>query len=105
MKKTEKIKKEKPTLLDVTRILKNPRITEKAAHLSGNRVYTFDITSSATKNTIARAVTQVYKVVPERITVSTIAAKKVFRKGGWGVKKGGRKAMVFLKKGDKIEFI
>jgi large subunit ribosomal protein L23 len=103
MKKTDT--KKTPVALDVTKILKNPRITEKAAHLSGNGVYTFDITTTTTKPMIKKAIEQVYKVVPVKVTVSTIIAKKVFRKGGWGVKKGGRKAMVFLKKGDKIEFV
>lgn len=86
-------------------ILKNPRITEKAAHISDNRVYTFDVFTGVSKVDIAKAVTAIYGVVPVRVNVSAIPKKHVLRKNTIGVKGGGRKAYVYLAKGDKIEFI
>ena len=91
--------------VNAANILKNPRITEKAAHISDNRVYTFDVFTGVSKVDIAKAVTAVYGVVPVRVNVSAIPKKHVMRKNTLGVKGGGRKAYVFLKKGDKIEFI
>ncbi len=91
--------------VNAAKILKNPRITEKAAHISDNRVYTFDVFPGASKIDIAKAVASVYGVVPVRVNVSAIAKKQVLRRGRLGVKGGGRKAYVYLKKGDKIEFI
>ncbi len=86
-------------------ILKSPRITEKAAHISDNRVYTFDVFPKATKTDIRKAVKEIYGVIPERVNVSAVPTKQVFRRNRRGVKGGGRKAYVYLKKGDKIEFI
>ncbi len=86
-------------------VLRNPRITEKAAHISDNNVYTFDISPRATKTEIMKAIKDIYKVSPIKVNVAAIPKKGVFRRNTLGVKGGGRKAYVFLKKGDKIEFI
>jgi len=85
--------------------LKGPRITEKASLLSGGNVYTFDVPKDFNKIEIAKAVEEIYKVKPVRINVVTVPKKKMTYRGHPGVKGGGRKAMVYLKKGDKIEFV
>jgi large subunit ribosomal protein L23 len=83
--------------------LLNPRMTEKAA-LGADKsgVYVFEVLPRATKKDIAASVTSVYKVVPIKVRTAKMPAKKVFIRGKWGVKKGGKKAYVYLKKGDKI---
>ncbi len=86
-------------------IIRNPRITEKAAHISDQNVYTFDVYPDATKIEIMKAVKAAYDVTPIRVNVLAIPTKRVFRTTANGVKRGGRKAYVTLKKGDKIEFI
>lgn len=83
-------------------IIKNPRITEKASILSGNRAYTFNVDKSATKNEIKKAIEVLYGKTPSKINIVSIKEKKVFRRGAIGVKKGGKKAVVYLKKGDTI---
>lgn len=88
-----------------TRIIKNPRITEKGSYAVEQNVYTFDITSSANKTEIKKAIFTLYKVRPVKVNVLTIPRKNIMSKGKAGVKGGGRKAMIYLKKGDKIEFI
>jgi large subunit ribosomal protein L23 len=89
---------------DPSTILIRPRITEKAAALSevGN-VYTFEVTKAATKTTIKRAVKEIYKVTPEKVNIVNLPSKKVVVKGKAGSTKGVIKAMVYLKKGDKID--
>jgi large subunit ribosomal protein L23 len=86
-------------------IIKNPRITEKATFSAENNVYTFDVTDNANKTEIKKAIFAIYKVKPVKINVLKVEDKHVFSKGKKGVKSGGRKAYVYFKKGDKIEFV
>ena len=86
-------------------IIKNPRVTEKASMAAEQNVYTFDIGASANKTEIKKAVFALYKVHPVKVNVLSIPRKKTMSKGKAGMRGGGRKAFVYLKKGDKIEFI
>ncbi len=95
----------KVTTFSANNVLIAPRITEKAARVSDDRVYTFDVAPRATKTDIIKAIKAVYNVTPIKVNVSSIPTKRVYRQKHIGVKRGGRKAYVFLKKGDKIEFI
>lgn len=92
--------------LKAANVLLRPRITEKAA-ISADRagVYVFEVLPSATKKSIAASVKAAYKVTPVKVRVAKIAPKAVFIRGKKGVKKGGKKAYVYLKKGDKIELL
>ena len=89
---------------DYSHILKHARITEKASMHQGTGIYTFDVAQRATKRDIMRAVQQLYKVTPVKVAVVTVPAKKVrhMRTGRAGVKQGGKKAYVYLKKGETI---
>lgn len=85
-------------------VLLRPRITEKAAlGADKSNVYVFEVIPSATKKSISASVHDVYGVKPEKVRVANIPAKQVFIRGKKGVKRGGKKAYVYLKKGDKIE--
>lgn len=88
-----------------TNIIKNPRITEKASFAQEQNVYTFDITKSANKTEIKKAVFALYKVHPVKVNVLNIPRKSIMSKGKLGMRGGGRKAFIYLKKGDKIEFV
>lgn len=87
-------------------VLVKPRITEKAViGADKNGVYVFEVSSQATKKSIAASVKALYKVTPVKVRTAKIMPKAVFVRGKRGVKKGGRKAYVYLKKGDKIELL
>lgn len=87
-------------------VLLSPRITEKAAlGADKTNVYVFEVAKSATKKSISASVRDAYGMIPTRVNVVTIPAKRVFIRGKKGVKSGGKKAYVYLKKGDKIELI
>lgn len=87
-------------------VLLKPRITEKAViGADKNGVYVFEVSDKATKKSIAASVKALYKVTPVKVRTATIFPKAVFVRGKRGVKKGGRKAYVYLKKGDKIELL
>lgn len=90
---------------DVSSAIVRPRITEKATKVAESNVYTFDITPNATKIQVKEAIVKLYKVTPIKVNVMKIRARKVFVRGKRGVTAGGRKAYVYLKKGDKIELM
>lgn len=73
--------------------------------LTEKSVYVFDISPRAGKQEVSRAIKAFYGVSPERVHVLNTKAKKVFVRGKWGTKAGGKKAYVYLKEGDKIEIV
>lgn len=85
--------------------IKNPRVTEKASTLLEQNVYTFDVGDRANKTEIKKAIFTLYKVKPLRVNILPVPHKQVNTRGKMGVRGGGKKAMVYLKEGDKIEFI
>jgi large subunit ribosomal protein L23 len=87
------------------KIIKNPRITEKASFNAEQNVYTFDVTENANKTEIKKAIFSLYKVHAVKVNILRVQDKQVMSKGKKGVKSGGKKALVYLKKEDKIEFI
>ncbi|MEI6528321.1 MAG: 50S ribosomal protein L23 [bacterium] len=91
---------------DAGAIIKKPRITEKSGiKAESEGVYTFEITAVATKKTVAKAIKELYKVDAVKVNITKLPSKKVFAKGKKGSMSGVKKAVVFLKKGDKIAFI
>jgi len=89
----------------INKIIKNPRVTEKASFSAEQNVYTFNVAQSANKTEIKKAIFELYKVKPVKVNILMVPSKQVFSKGKKGVKSGGKKALVYLKKEDKIEFI
>lgn len=87
-------------------VLVRPRITEKAAlKADKENVYVFEVTKNSTKKQIAAAIKDTYKKTPLSIRMVTIPTKPTFIRGKAGTKGGGKKAYVYMKKGDKIEIM
>jgi large subunit ribosomal protein L23 len=82
-----------------------PRVTEKAGLLAEKGVYTFDVAMRSNAQQIAQEVRKVYKVTPVKVSVAAVPSKAMFVRGRKGSTVAGKKAYVYLKKGDKIEFI
>lgn len=102
IKKVKKVdeKKEEKSLS----VLISPRMTEKAVLAQEKRgVYVFNVERDATKSQIIGSVKAVYKVTPIRVNTAQVVSKEKFVRGKWGTKGGGKKAYVYLKKGDKID--
>ena len=89
-------------LLSARAAIIRPHITEKAGLASQSGVYTFEIAVGANKHTVAKAIKALYKVVPVKVAIINLPAKKVFVRGRRGVVSGIRKAVVTLKKGETI---
>jgi len=104
-KTTKEVAAADPKKTYANTVVFGPRVTEKAAALSEKSMYTFNVAKDATKNEITKSIEALYNVVPIKVSVLNIKAKKVFRRGKWGTISSGRKAVVTLKKGDKIAFM
>ncbi len=75
-------------------ILKKTYVTEKSNYLAGNisnPAYTFLIDKDANKPEVRKAFTEKYKLKP--LSINIIQNPK------------NKKALVYLKKGDKIDFV
>lgn len=90
---------------DTAHTLIRPRITEKATLKAESGVYVFEISKESNKGDVSRAIKEIYKVTPIKVSVVNISPKNVFIRGKKGMKSGYKKAYVYLKKGDTIEVI
>lgn len=86
-------------------ILRNPRITEKAARAAEHNTYVFEIAVGATKSEVAKAFQAAYKHKPLRVNIVNEKAKSYFRRGVLGFGKRGKKAYITLPKGATIEIM
>jgi large subunit ribosomal protein L23 len=88
-------------------ILHNPRITEKGAYLSEKGAYVFNVAKDANKAEIAAAIKEIFKVTPRKVRTARVPAKEVYTRGTnrWGKTASGKKAYVYLKKGETIELM
>jgi len=71
--------------------------------ISENNVFTFNVATRANKIQIKKAITEKYGVTPISVNIVNQKARKEMRRGRKVHKKGTKKAMVTLKKGDTIE--
>lgn len=88
-------------------VIVRPRITEKAGIGSVGKapVYVFEITDKATKDMIRAEILKRYKVKAVKINIVNLPKKAIVMRGIKGSKPGVRKAMVFLKAGEKIDIV
>lgn len=93
--------------IDLTSVIRRPRITEKATNSAEKGTYVFEVNIDATKIDIAEAVKILFKVTPVKINVVRMKSQNIIKRsrGVKGKSKNYKKAYVFLKKGDKIELI
>ncbi|HEV8666473.1 MAG TPA: 50S ribosomal protein L23 [Candidatus Paceibacterota bacterium] len=91
----------------IAHILLPPRITEKGAYLSEAGAYVFNVATSANKTQIMAAIKKTYNVTPRKVNVVTVPRKVVQTRNTnrKGATVGGKKAYVFLKKGETIDII
>lgn len=85
-------------------VIKNPRITEKATFVSEKNIYTFDVAVNSNEQMVKQAVKETYGVTPTKVNMINIRGKKVYSRGKEGTTAKSKKAYVYLKPGDKIEF-
>ncbi len=87
-------------------LLIRPIITEKATVMAGeNNCYVFEIASRANKISIKKAIAEIYNLTPIKVNIVKIKGKRVRYGRSQGRTKNQKRALVFLKKGDHIEFV
>jgi len=87
------------------KIILKPRITEKTSFITEDGAYTFDVDPRANKVQVKKAIQEIYNVKPIRVNMIAVPAKHVIVRNKPGVRPGGKKAVVYLKEGDRIEFV
>ncbi len=88
-----------------TTVLIRPVITEKGTGKQTQGCYIFEVTKRANKFSVMQAIREIYRVQPVKVNIIRIKGKKVRYGRSSGRTKARKKAMVFLNKNDKIEFI
>ncbi len=87
-------------------VLLAPWLSEKALIGTEKGVYVFNVPLRANKLEVKKAVERVFKVVPTAVNIVNVRgkSKSLRTKRGFGVRSKRRKAYVYLKKGDTIQF-
>lgn len=90
---------------NVQNVLVKPRVTEKSALQAAGGVYTFEVAASSGKKEVMKAFNKVYGKTPIRVNIMNNATKKKRTRFGIGTTKNRKKALVFLKKGETIDYV
>ena len=83
--------------------VKSPVITEKATIMSEQNKTVFKVHPSANKKNIKKNIEKIFKVKVIKINIINIKSKYKLRQGKTSVKKGYKKAIITLKKGQSID--
>ncbi len=94
----------KATDRNLSSVLVNPRVTEKAMVQGEKNVYTFVVKRDATKYDVRDAVKAFFGVTPVKVNIVNKSPRqyKSRSKGRTVSEKGMKKAYVYLKDGDSI---
>lgn len=120
VKKEESVKKGKPILAKeeigsplikkkerkvIPQVLKSPHIAEKPSYLAKQNQYVFKVYPWANKTEIKKAIEKIYGVEVVKIGIINVPPKRrrLRRISGW--RKGYKKAIINLKKGQEIEIL
>ena len=87
------------------RVLKEPHVTEKATDLTRFNQYSFKVLNNPSKMEIRKSVEEVYNVHVDKVRKISIKGKKTRRGRHMGWRSGYKKAIVTLRKGEKIEVL
>lgn len=84
-------------------IIKRPIITEKSMNAVSSGKYTFEVLKEASKDDVKKAIEEYFKVTVLKINIIKKKPVKKMRSRTPGKTSATKKAIVMLKKGDKIE--
>jgi large subunit ribosomal protein L23 len=84
-------------------VLIKPIITEKATNLTAGNQYVFLVTKDANKNLVKENIAYKYNVKVKKVNIVKIKGKTKYFKNQPSKTKDIKKAIVFLKSGEKID--
>jgi large subunit ribosomal protein L23 len=79
-----------------------PLITEKAANVGSLNKYMFAVKKTANKIEVAKAINEVYGIMPDDVNIINVRGKKVRYGRIAGVRSDWKKAIITLPKGKTI---
>ena len=85
------------------KILESPHVTEKASVLAESNKYSFKVSKRSNKTEIKKAIEELYGVRVIKVAIINIHRKKKRVGRTMGFKKGYKKAIVEIEKGQSIE--
>lgn len=89
--------------MELDRVLIKPLITEKTTKMrEAHNKYVFLVDKNADKITIERAIKDMFDVVPEKVNIIRNIGKLKRVRYKYGYTASKKKAIITLKKGDKI---
>ena len=83
--------------------IKSPVVTEKATGLSEQNKVIFKVHENASKDSIKKNIEKIFKVKVIKVNTINRKPKTKMVKGKLGVKRGFKKAVITLKKGQSID--
>ena len=83
--------------------IRNPIITQKATILSEQHKTVFKVPEKANKNIIKKNIEKLFKVNVVKVNIINQKSKLKVRQGKKSIKKGYKKAIITLKKGQSID--
>jgi len=84
-------------------VLVKPLITEKATNLLNENKYVFLVSKDATKSLVKENIAYKYNVKVEKVNIVNLKGKTKYFRNIPSKTKSVKKAIVFLKKGEKID--
>jgi large subunit ribosomal protein L23 len=88
-----------------SKIIIKPILTEKAVDQQQINNYAFEVSARADKISIMKAIHEKYNVWPIQVNTVNVKGKMTRYGKTMGQTKNWKKAIVYLKKGDKIELL
>jgi len=98
-------KQPKKILGEAYKVLKSPHVTEKASDLVEQNQYVFKVWERSNKKEVKRAVEDVFGVEVVSVRIVNIPKKKIRIGKTEGTKSGYKKAIVKIRKDQKIEIL
>tara|TARA_B100000029_G_C17115398_1_gene793043 strand:- start:216 stop:509 length:294 start_codon:yes stop_codon:yes gene_type:complete len=83
--------------------IKSPIITEKATNLSDQNKVVFKVHNNASKESIKKNIEKIFKVNVLKVNTISKRSKTKIVRGKIGKKRGYKKAVITLKKGQSID--
>lgn len=84
-------------------VLRNPVMTEKASRLAQEGAYIFKVFPGASKAAVKKAIQDMYGVDVMQVNMVNIHSKDIRVGKTKGIQQGSRKAIITVKKGQKID--
>lgn len=89
----------------IRNVIIKPVISEKSFSAEENGKYIFHVSEAANKDLVAKSVSEIFKVKVEKVNIVNIPGKRKRVGRIFGKRKDIKKAIVTLKKGEKIKEI